>query len=193
MTWRELPLVSLLVSLVALTACAGAEPDSPTPQEEATPTPATATATPAPTPTAAPEAGEGRLALRFKLQEDWYDYLVERGETPSGPFWGAIYGGVVGETGPTSDSVLLGDVFVEEVTFLPNDGVTEILFTTELIPTGTVYVLGFVDSDRNADFDAPGPDAKDPVTVPSGNSFTVSANQTRDAVVFFDMLFPSGQ
>lgn len=157
-----------------------------------TDTPEEVSPTPAATPTSVPEVGEGALALRFKLQEDWYDYLMERGEVPAGPFWGSIYGGTVGDTGPGADSVYLGDVYVEQVVFLPNDGQTEVLFTTTQMPTGTVYILGFVDTDGNADSYDPTPESKDPVTVPSGNAFVVKANQTTDAVVYFDMLFPSG-
>ncbi|MFM7199464.1 MAG: hypothetical protein ACKO6N_01635 [Myxococcota bacterium] len=191
MSWRKWSVIGLL----SFVACSGGSGDteSPTPEGESTPTPEAATATPAATPTPQPVAGEGRLALRFKLQEDWYDYLNDRGETPAGPFWGAVYGGTVGDTGPGDDSVMLADVYVENVTFLPNDGVTEVLLTTDILPTGVVYVLGFVDSDGNADLSAPGPDGKDPVTVPSGNAFTVKANETVEIVVYFDMLFPSGQ
>lgn len=179
---------------LVLAGCAGThEMTSPTPEAEPTqvvePTPVV---TPVPTPTATPVPGEGRLELRFKLQEDWYDYLYDRGEVPMGPFWGTIFGGEVADTGPSEDSIELESIYVE-VTFLPNDQETEVLYTTGLLPTGKVYILGFVDTDGNADVEAPGPESKDPVTVPSGNAFIVEADVTKGATVYFDMLFPSAQ
>jgi hypothetical protein len=65
-----------------------------------------------------------------------------------------------------------------------------VLFTTGALPVGEVTILGFIDSDGNADPDAPSPDAKDPVTLPSDNEFDVIGGQETTVEVYFGLINP---
>ena len=52
-----------------------------------------------------------------------------------------------------------------------------------------MVILGFLDSDANANPDSPGPDQRDPVTLPGKNRTDLVAGST-DVTVFFGLLNP---
>ena len=131
---------------------------------------------------------EGALALTFAMDTDYMDLMQEE---PTGSFHGAFWrGDEVSSIGPEDGAESLGSIFVEGIV-LPADGSpTTILFTQEGLPAEEVVVLGFLDSDGNADPEDPSPDAKDPVTLPSDNDFDVIGGETTEARVFFGFLNP---
>jgi hypothetical protein len=134
------------------------------------------------------EATEGTLALTFAMDADFIDVMDE---APVGRFWGTIYAAEdVTGIGPDDDAVEYGDVYVESVDLSPEGQTTAVLFTTGALPVGEVTILGFIDSDGNADPDAPSPDAKDPVTLPSDNEFDVIGGQETTVEVYFGLINP---
>ena len=66
---------------------------------------------------------------------------------------------------------------------------TDVLLETEEITAVSVVILGFLDSDANANPDSPGPDQRDPVTLPGKNRTDLVAGST-DVTVFFGLLNP---
>ena len=59
------------------------------------------------------------------------------------------------------------------------------MITISDLPVTEVVVLGFLDSDGNADPANPNPDAKDPVTLPSDNDFDVVEDEDTTARIYF--------
>jgi hypothetical protein len=138
-----------------------------------------------------PEATEGTLSVSFRIDEDWFDRLVDNGDTAIGPFWGSIYDSEdVTGVGPKDDPRQYGDVYVEEVDLTDGDFTTDVLFTTELLPATWVTILGFVDVDGNSVEDDRDPDTGDPVTLPNANEFLVVAGEETPAEVYFGFLNP---
>ena len=194
-TWSLSRLSLFLMGLVSvpllLSACDGSESDDD--DHEHTPT-ATATSTFTATPTSTatatqtPLSGVGTLALTFRIDTDWMDAMSE---PAVGPVWGDLFlGSDVTNLGPNAGAEAVGSVYIEQVDLTPGGGPTAILITTEPLPAGEVAFLGFMDSDGNADPDAPGPDRKDPVTFPADNRFTVRPDQETTVEVFFGLLNP---
>jgi hypothetical protein len=111
-------------------------------------------------------------------------------EPAIGPFWGSIWRATeVSGIGPEEGAVDLGDVYVEEID-LTGAIPTAVLFTTDELPAEEVVVLGFLDSDGNADPGSPDPDSKDPVTLPNDNDFDVIGGETTTVEVYFGFLNP---
>ena len=129
----------------------------------------------------------GGLALRFMIDED-YAAIME--EPPNGIFYGSFWHEEdVDSLGPIdgAQSILTMQVSMN----LPTDGSsTEVLWTQENMEIETVYFLGFLDSDGNADPANVNPDSKDPVTFPSDNDFDVIGGQVTEVTVSLGMLYP---
>jgi len=134
--------------------------------------------------------GEGTLALTFSMDPDYIDVMPE-GEEPVGPFWGQFwYSDEVTSAGPEDGAEALGDIYVETVDLRPSGDPTGVLFTSDALPATEICVLGFLDSDGNADTDSPDPDDKDPVTLPGDNRFDVVADSETTVSVYFGLLNP---
>ena len=102
----------------------------------------------------------------------------------------SIWGDEVSSIGPEEGAEALADLYVENV-ILPTDGSpTEVLLQLEDLPVTEVVVLGFLDSDGNADPADPSPDSKDPVTLPSDNDFDVIGGEQTEVSIFFGFLNP---
>jgi hypothetical protein len=139
--------------------------------------------------TAAPGPGAGTRALTFRIDTD---YQAAMDEEAVGVFYGAFWrGSEVTSLGPDDGAQDLGAIRVDPLDLRDGGGPTTVLFTSELLPAEEVVVLGFLDSDGNADPDDPGPDAKDPVTLPNDNDFDVLGGQTTTVEVFFGLLNPT--
>ena len=133
-------------------------------------------------------AGEGVVALTFAMDADYIDAMDE---APVGRFWGTIWNGDdVTNIGPNDGAVGIGDIYIETLDLTPSGEPTGVLFTSDVLPAGEICVLGFMDSDVNADADAPDPDKRDPVTLPSDNRFDVVADETTTIQVYFGFLNP---
>lgn len=135
--------------------------------------------------TAAPT--EGRLALKFRIDTD---YQAAMDEPAIGAFRGSFWrADEVTGAGPNEGAESIGDIAVDAVDLVAANP-TEVLFTSEDLPAISVIVLGFLDSDNNADPESPDPDSKDPVTLPNQNLFTVVGGETTEATVVFGFLNP---
>ena len=91
----------------------------------------------------------GTLELGFQMDTD---YMALMEEPAQGSFYGAFwYGDEVSSIGPEDGAISLGSILVESVV-LPEDGSATIpLFVQTDLPAEEVVVLGFLDSDGNAD------------------------------------------
>ena len=129
----------------------------------------------------------GSLTLGFEIDADWY---ASMDEPASGPFWGSVFRSEdVTALGPDDGAESVAGVDVAWVD-LEDGQPTEALITVDDIAPGYVVVLGFMDSDGNADPDAPGPDDDDPVTLPADNEFLIEPGQTTTGNVNFGLLNP---
>ncbi len=132
-------------------------------------------------------SAEGTLLLTFAMDPD---YMAIMDEEAVGSFWGSFWRDEdVSGVGPAEGAEDLGGIYVETVDLRPDGGPTEVLFTSEAL-SGAVVVLGFVDSDGNADPENPDPDDKDPVTLPGDNEFEVIPGEETVIQVFFGLLNP---
>ena len=143
---------------------------------------AAATGTPLPA-----TSGEGTLALTFRIDADQMSLMDE---DPVGVFYGSFWrGSEVSSLGPDDGAEDLGGIEVN-VDLRPDGGPTGVLFTSGPLPAEEIVVLGFLDTDGNADPAAPEPDAKDPVTLPNDNDFDVVGDAETTVEVFFGLLNP---
>ena len=134
-----------------------------------------------------PAATEGTLALTFRIDTD-YQALMD--EEAVGTFYGAYWlGEEVTSLGPDEGAESLGSIEVA-VDLRDGGGPTAVLVTSPPLPVTEIVILGFLDSDGNADPGDPSPDNKDPVTLPSQNDFDVVGGQETTAEVFFGFLNP---
>jgi len=161
---RLLPFGSLL--LTALTSCVE-PPKAPSDTGEATPT--------------------GQIAIRMSIDPDLVDVMNE-------PAWGVFYGQIfnaeeVDALGPKAGATEL-DSIEHELNL--DDGVeaSDIFHTSVPLAVEEVVVLGFLDSDENADESDMGPDGGDPVTLPAQNSFDVTFGAVSAVTVELGMLYP---
>lgn len=158
---RCLTLLGLL-----LTACDGGEKDADQPTDE--------------------EPTTGALALYFTIDPDVQETMAE---DAIGAFRGSIFlADDVTAVGPVDGAEDLESVFVEEVDL--RNGASAVLYTTGQLPVGWITVLGFLDTDGNADPDNPDPDDKDPVTLPHQNELEVIGGETTEVAVHFGLLKP---
>jgi hypothetical protein len=139
----------------------------------------------------APAPTEGLLALTFAIDSDYAAQLAEIGEAPRGSFYGSFWrGDEVTGAGPVDGAVDLGAIEVSGLDLALDGTASAVLFTSGPLPVGEVVVLGFLDTDANSTAADRGPDAKDPVTLPSDNDFDVLGGETTEARVFFGLLNP---
>ena len=73
---------------------------------------------------------------------------------------------------------------------IADGGPTDALTTVADLPAGWVTILGFVDSDANAQETGGDPDSGDPVTLPPQNEFEVLADTETSVTVYFGLLYP---
>jgi hypothetical protein len=133
-------------------------------------------------------AGPGTLSLSFGIDLDYRDVMEE---PAVGPFWGTVYRAEdVSGVGPADGAEGLADVYVEVVDLSGEGGASEALFETGPLEPGEVVILGFLDSDGNAEAGAPDPDDRDPVTLPADNGFTVVGDTSTAAQVWLGFLNP---
>ena len=134
-------------------------------------------------------SGMGSLSFQFAMDTD---YMAAMEEPAIGHFYGSIYlGAEVSGIGPEEGAEALASLYVENIEIPADGSSTEILITISDLPATEIVVLGFLDSDGNADLENPSPDAKDPVTLPSGNDFDVIEDQDTPARIYFAFLNPS--
>jgi hypothetical protein len=166
-----------------LAACSG----SKDPEDTAAPGD-TATGTDTAATTAPPPEGDFTLALRFAVDPDYVPYMDE---PPVGAFYGTVFrSSEVTGIGPDPDAVALASVVTGEIT-LPEDGSpTDVVTTVAVSGPVAVTLLGFLDSDDNADPGAPDPDDNDPVTLPFQNAFEGALEAETEITVFFGLLNP---
>jgi hypothetical protein len=131
-------------------------------------------------------ATEGTLALTFRIDSD---YQAQMDEAATGTFYGAYWlADEVTSLGPEEGAVSLGSI---EVSLdLTADNPSTVLLTSPALPAVEVVILGFLDSDANADPSDPSPDTKDPVTLPTQNDFDVVGGEETTVEVFFGFLNP---
>lgn len=133
-------------------------------------------------------AGPGTLNVGFAIDLDYRDVMDE---PAVGRFWGTIYlAEDVSGVGPVDGAQEFGSVYVETVDLSGETGASDTLFTSDPIDASQVVILGFLDSDGNADPTAPGPDDRDPVTLPADNQFDVAPNAATDVQVWLGFLNP---
>lgn len=132
-------------------------------------------------------SGEGVLAVTFRINTDYQDLMQE---PAVGMFYGSFwYGDDVSAIGPAAGAVDLGG-FEVMVDLTDGGGPTEVLYTSDLLPAEEIVILGFLDSDGNADPVSPNPDDKDPVTLPGDNDFDVVGDAVTTVEVYFGLLNP---
>lgn len=157
------------------------EPCSPTDTE-------TLDTTPSDTDTGTPPGDGTALAVRFSIEADLAARMTEE---PSGPFWGEVYRAEdVSLFGPDNGAVALGAIEISDLILAPDGSSTAVLFRLEPVPPIEIAILGFVDTDDNADPSAPDPDADDPVTLPTRNQFTLQLGVETEVTVVFGLLNP---
>jgi hypothetical protein len=131
-------------------------------------------------------ATEGTLALTFRIDSD---YQAQMDEAATGTFYGAYWlADEVTSLGPEEGAVSLGSIEVDLDLTVDNPGA--VLLTSPALPAVEVVILGFLDSDANADPSDPSPDTKDPVTLPTQNDFDVVGGEETTVEVFFGFLNP---
>ena len=136
--------------------------------------------------TAAPPT-EGSFAVRFQIDSDWQ---AEMQEEAVGPFWGSVFDAWdVDNTGPYEGTEAIAPIDVEHLD-LTAGGPTEVLWTSGPIELERICVLGFLDTDANADPEDPDPDTKDPVTLPNDNKFYTVFGEESEITVWFKFLNP---
>ncbi|MEQ1507144.1 MAG: hypothetical protein ABMB14_33255 [Myxococcota bacterium] len=129
--------------------------------------------------------------VHFAIDPD-YAALMDAAERPAtGPVWADVFRGAdVSAIGPDADAVAIGAIHLDEVALAEDGSETASLVTLDLVGPHEIAVLGFLDSDHNADPAAAEPDDADPVTLPFDNAFTVEWNTTNDITVYFGLLNP---
>ena len=132
-------------------------------------------------------SGRGALRVSFGIDGDWF---ASMDEPCVGPFWGSIWlSDEVTGAGPIDGAESVADLHIESVDLSAGEN-TAVLTTVTDLPAGWVTILGFLDSDGNANVDEPDPDEDDPVTLPGDNEFEVVEDAETDALVFFGLLNP---
>jgi len=130
---------------------------------------------------------DGTFAVRFQIDSDWQ---AEMEEEAAGPFWGSVFDAWdVDSTGPTEGTEAIASIELEHLD-LSDGGPTEVLWTSEAIDLERICILGFLDSDGNADPEDPDPDSKDPVTLPNDNKFYTVFGAESEITVWFEFLNP---
>jgi len=133
------------------------------------------------------DPGPGTLAISFAMEPDW---MTAMDEEAVGTFHGAVFlADEVGPLGPEEGAQSLAAVDVA-VDLRPAGGPTDVLHVTGELDENDVAILGFLDTDANADPEDASPDEGDPVTLPGDNTFSVVGGFETPVEVFFGLLNP---
>ena len=129
------------------------------------------------------------VELAFEMDEDFQTQIESNGDQALGTFYGSVFlASDVTALGPNPGVESLLDLELE--VDLSVDNPTPNLIHTEAIPAGIVAILGFLDTDDNADATAPEPEAGDPVTLVGENKFEVMVGETTSVTIYFGFLHP---
>lgn len=129
------------------------------------------------------DTSPGTLALAFQMEED---LIVSMDAPPVGTFYGSIYAEEdATAAGPYDDAVSLEDLSAD-LDLTDHGGPTGVLYTTQPLDAGVVWVLGCLDVDA----DGCG-DEDDPITVPNENKVVVANGAETPFTVYMSMLRPS--
>jgi hypothetical protein len=148
-----------------------------------------------PTPQTCAELGSvDALSGVFMMHFDASSTLRSSPSAPhplAGPIWGSVYRAAdVTITGPRDGTSPVASFHFEGVDISSGPSTMELTIDTEL-PGGQQYqILGFMDTDGNADPMDPGPDVGDPVMIPIGGFPMQCAQQHITAE--FALLLPAG-
>ncbi len=135
-----------------------------------------------------PSPTEGTFVARFQIDTDWQ---AEMEEDPVGPFYGSVFDAYdVDNSGPYEGVEAIGSVDIEFLDLTEGGGPSEILWSSEPTDLERICILGFLDSDGNADSEDPDPDSKDPVTLPNDNKFYTVFGEETEITVWFKFLNP---
>jgi hypothetical protein len=111
-------------------------------------------------------------------------------EEPVGRFFGSLFHRDDVDVQGPKDGTTEIQTFDVAVDLRPDGGPTAPLLTTRDVEPGWVTVLGFLDTDGNADLHDALPEGGDPCTVPDENEFEVVPAGVTPAVVRFGILYP---
>lgn len=129
------------------------------------------------------DTSPGTLALSFQMEED---LIVSMDAPPVGTFYGSIYAEEdATAAGPVENAVPLEDLSAD-LDLTDHGGPTGVLYTTQPLDAGVVWVLGCLDVDG----DGCG-DEGDPITVPNDNKVVVATGAETPFTVYMSMLRPS--
>jgi len=148
-----------------------------------------------PTPQTCAQLGSvDALSGQFLIHFDASSTLRSSPNVPmplAGPVWGSIYHAVdVTITGPVAGAVPVANIHFDRMDISAGPSTME--YTVDaVLPGGQQYqILGFMDTDGNADPMDPGPDVGDPVMIPIGGFPMQCAQQHITAE--FALLLPAG-
>lgn len=109
------------------------------------------------------------------------------------PLMGPVYGQLfksseVTLTGPIDGAMEYGSIEVASVDLTTAQSAG--MFVTDVLPPNDYTFLGFFDVDNNGMTDR-SPDAGDPVTIPTTNTFTITGQETApvELTVMFDFIY----
>lgn len=131
----------------------------------------------------------GTVTLKFKAS-DWVKQNVPMGSSLKGTVYGDLFlSEDVTLMGPLKEAMAYGSVKVSGIDLKMNaDGTGT--WTSPPLPTDRYTFLGFFDVDDKTKQGAePRPVGGDPVTLPVTNRYVVTAGQTTDGVVLFDLVY----
>lgn len=131
-------------------------------------------------------ADAGRFLATFDAAESVRDSPMLEGELRGRVVVSVYRDEDVGITGPKAGAEPLGSVTLDEVD-LRSGPSAPVLLDLE-VPAGRYQLLGFLDSDGNADPNAPSPDLHDPVLIP-GSAHTLAC-ETQPITLTFPLLLP---
>lgn len=130
-----------------------------------------------------PVATDGTLSLTFRMDDD---YLETMPDAAVGTFRGSIYAEAdASAIGPNEGAASLQDFTADGVDLTVDGGPADVVFVTDPLPVGIVWILGCLDVDGN---DC---DAYDPITIPNENKTTVEGGVETPFEVYMGMLNPS--
>lgn len=131
----------------------------------------------------------GTVTLKFKAS-DWVKQNVPMGSSLKGTVYGDLFlSEDVTLMGPLKQAMAYGAVKVSGIDLKTNPDGTGTWTSPPLAPERYTF-LGFFDVDDKTKMGTePRPVAGDPVTLPVTNRYLVSAGQTTDGVVLFDLVY----
>lgn len=135
------------------------------------------------------EAKTGTVTLKFKAS-DWVKQNVPMGSSLKGTVYGDLFlSEDVTLMGPLKEAMAYGSVSVKALDLkMSKDGTGT--WTSPPLPPERYTFLGFFDvDDKTKQGMEPSPVAGDPVTLPVTNRYLVTAGQTTDGVVLFDLVY----